>query len=387
MSRFRVTCKAGAGANSHSQRSFSSPALVELQTENSIEFKTHRTYEFQDVNNRHSFPIPYFSFNPSQSAKIFASQMAPSTLSSKMSSLLSTRKANSAFRTLTISPPGSKDFSSNDFLSLSTSPILRSAYLSELNSHPDFRLGSGGSRLLDGNSLYAENLEKQIASFHGAEAALLFNSGFDANEGFFACVPQSGDVIVFDAFIHASVHEGMRLSRAGRKLKFEHNSVEDLERILRELMRDEKVAAGGRNVFVAVESLYSMDGDLCPLKEVVELVERMLPEGNGHIIVDEAHSNGIYGSQGRGIVCCLGLENKVFARLHTFGKAIGCNGGEFQPHILGVELTYNSCTSVFSADKGVSDQLRSTPHLHDSNVLPVSSSYKSCLWPHEGWID
>jgi 8-amino-7-oxononanoate synthase len=137
------------------------------------------------------------------------SKMAPSTLSSKMASLLSTRKANSALRKLTISPPTSKDFSSNDFLSLSTSPILRTAYLSELASHPDFRLGSGGSRLLDGNSLYAENLEREISKFHGAEAALLFNSGFDANEGFFACVPQSGDVILFDAFIHASVHEGV----------------------------------------------------------------------------------------------------------------------------------------------------------------------------------
>jgi 8-amino-7-oxononanoate synthase len=256
--------------------------------------------------------------------------MAPSTLSSKLSSLLTTRKANSALRTLTVSPQTSKDFSSNDFLSLSTSPILRTAYLSELNSHPDFRLGSGGSRLLDGNSFYAENLEKEIAQFHGAEAALLFNSGFDANEGLFACVPQTGDVIVFDAFIHASVHEGMRLSRAGRKAKFEHNSISDLERILSQILRDEKIADGERNIFVAVESLYSMDGDLCPLKAIVELVERMLPNGNGHIIVDEAHSNGVYGFQGRGIVCSLGLENKIFARLHTFGKAIGCNGGKFQ---------------------------------------------------------
>lgn len=154
----------------------------------------------------------------------------------------------------------------------------------------------------------------------------MFNSGFDANEGFFACVPQSGDVILFDAFIHASVHEGMRLSRAGRKIKFEHNSVEDLERILSGLLSDEKVRKGERNVFVAVESLYSMDGDLGPLKDIVELVERLLPSGNGHIIVDEAHSNGIYGFQGRGIVCSLGLEDKIFARLHTFGKAIGCNG-------------------------------------------------------------
>lgn len=157
---------------------------------------------------------------------------------------------------------------------------------------------------------------------------MLFNSGFDANEGFFACVPQGGDVVVFDAFIHASVREGMRLSRAGRCVKFEHNSVSDLEKILFEILKDEKIRDGGKNIFVAVESLYSMDGDLCPLKEIVELVEKMLPDGNGHIVVDEAHANGIYGIQGRGIVCSLGLEHKIFARLHTFGKAIGCNGGK-----------------------------------------------------------
>jgi 8-amino-7-oxononanoate synthase len=309
--------------------------------------------------------------------------MAHSTLSSKMSSLLSTRKANSALRILTVSPPTSKDFSSNDFLSLSTSPVLRTAYLSELTSHPDFRLGSSGSRLLDGNSLYAENLEKEIAEFHGAEAALLFNSGFDANEGFFACVPQRGDVVVYDAFIHASVHEGMRLSRAGRKIMFEHNSVLDLERVLSELARDEEVRDGERNVFVAVESLYSMDGDLCPLKEIVELVERMLPNGNGHIIVDEAHSNGIYGSQGRGVVCSLGLEDRVFARLHTFGKAIGCNGGQFQSHIQRLKLTYRSCYSLLPPDKGILDQLCSTSHLHNSNVLPLPGSHKSGVWSHE----
>jgi 8-amino-7-oxononanoate synthase len=93
-----------------------------------------------------------------------------------------------------------------------------------------------------------------------------------------------------------------------------------LERILSELLSDEKVRKGERNVFVAVESLYSMDGDLCPLKDIVELVERILPSGNGHIIVDEAHSNGIYGFQGRGIVCSLGLEDQIFATEVSFNR-------------------------------------------------------------------
>jgi len=309
--------------------------------------------------------------------------MPLSTLSSKMASRLKTRKANSAFRTLTICPPTSKDFSSNDFLSLSTSSILRTAYLRELASHPNFRLGSGGSRLLDGNSIYAEGLEKEIAEFHGSETALIFNSGFGANEGFFACVPQEGDVVVYDAFIHASVHEGMRLSRVGRRVKFEHNSVSDLERIFSDLLEDEKIRKGERNAFVAVESLYSMDGDLCPLKEIVELVEEMLPNGNGHIIVDEAHSNGIYGSQGRGIVCSLGLEDRVFARLHTFGKAIGCNGGESHSYTLRVYTKDLSGHSLLSPNKRLPGKLCPTPYLHNSNVLPQPRSNKSSLHPHE----
>jgi 8-amino-7-oxononanoate synthase len=245
-----------------------------------------------------------------------------------MRALLEQRSSRSVLRSLRTAPASSIDFSSNDFLSLSTSSDFKSAYLIELTSNPDFRIGSGGSRLLDGNSLYAEQLERDVAAFHGAESALLFNSGFDANSGFFSCVPQPKDVIIYDDQIHASVHEGMRLSRAGARFSFVHNSVEDLKRKLVEyIKRDPLVKEGRRNVFVALEALYSMDGDLAPIKDIVELVETLLPAGNGHIVVDEAHSNGVYGFQGRGIVCSLGLESRIFARLHTFGKGLGCNGG------------------------------------------------------------
>ena len=254
--------------------------------------------------------------------------MKSQPLNDAMASLLSKRKTHSALRALSTAPPSSIDFSSNDFLSLSTSSLLKTAYLRELESSPSFRLGSGGSRLLDGNSPYAEQLEKEIAAFHGASDGLLFNSGFDANSGFFACVPQPGDLILHDEYIHASVHEGMRLSRAGACVSFAHNSISDLKTKLKEhIKQDCLIKSGNRNVFVAIESLYSMDGDLAPIAEIVELVETLLPEGNGHIVVDEAHSNGIYGFQGRGIVCNLGLENRIFARLHTFGKGLACNGG------------------------------------------------------------
>lgn len=219
-----------------------------------------------------------------------------SGLEKAMAHHLSTRHTKSALRTLTLPPPFSTDFSSNDFLSLSTSPILKSAFFTELSASDYsgcFRLGSGGSRLLDGNSSYAEELERDIAAFHHAPAGLLFNSGFDANAGFFACVPQKGDVVVYDEFIHASVHEGMRLSRAVRAAPFKHNCVEDLRTVLEEIKKgNEGIEEGRGSVFVAVESLYSMDGDLAPLEEIVQVVEKTLRLGNGYVVVDEAHSTG-----------------------------------------------------------------------------------------------
>lgn len=244
------------------------------------------------------------------------------------------RRTSSTLRNLTLSTPHQIDFSSNDFLSLSTSTQLKNAFLTELTSNTSLPLGSGGSRLLDGNSAYAEELERSIAGFHGAEAGLLFNSGFDANAGFFACVPQKGDFVVFDELIHASVHDGMRLSRVGAdaRFAFRHNCVEDLERVLRRCMdASNKLRGGEAHVIIAVEAVYSMDGDLAPLSAIVETVKRVLPQGCGYIVVDEAHSTGVIGPQGRGLVCDLGLETSIFARLHTFGKALACNGGANPP--------------------------------------------------------
>jgi 8-amino-7-oxononanoate synthase len=147
-------------------------------------------------------------------------------------------------------------------------------------------------------------------------------------------VPQKGDVVVYDELVHASVREGVRLSRCGKSVHFEHNRVGGLREVLQEsVVGDEAVRGGTRNVFVAVESVYSMDGDLAPLREFVECLEEMLPMGNGYLIVDEAHATGVLGSKGRGRVCELGLENKVFARLHTFGKALACCGGTSPLHI------------------------------------------------------
>ncbi|KAK7427612.1 hypothetical protein QQZ08_005887 [Neonectria magnoliae] len=271
-------------------------------------------------------------------------------LEAKLASLLARRESRSQLRRLTTVSPGMVDFSSNSYLSLSNHPDVQRAYLSFLNSQlgkpsplpatsPSL-LGSGGSRLLDGNSSFAETLERDISSFHRAPAGLLFNSGFDANVGLFSCVPQPGDVIVYDELIHASVHDGMKLSRAAQKLPFSHNTVaadpthtgkgiKSLDVVLQGLVvgdQGKELCEGKRNVFIAVEGVYSMDGDVVPLREIVECVERQFPNGNGYVIVDEAHSTGIFGEQGRGLVCDLGLEKRVFARVHTFGKAMGCSG-------------------------------------------------------------
>jgi 8-amino-7-oxononanoate synthase len=250
---------------------------------------------------------------------------------------LDNRYVKSTLRKLTTAPANAVDFSSNDFLSLSTSPVLRSAFIEELTRKPDFTLGSGGSRLLDGNSSYASQLEDEISAFHNAPAGLLWNSGFDANSGLFACVPQPGDIIVHDELIHASVHDGMKMSRAAKQVSFAHNCMQHLRSVLEDLKNDILISKGPKNVFIAVESIYSMDGDLAPLAEIVELVDQVLPYGNGHIIVDEAHATGVLGPQGRGLVCQLGLEDKMFARLHTFGKSLACSGGMFS--VLIIDMT------------------------------------------------
>jgi 8-amino-7-oxononanoate synthase len=263
---------------------------------------------------------------------------------------LESRRTNGTLRRLTRPQDDRVDFSSNDFLSLSRSPELKGLFLKGLRTS-NTPLGSGGSRLLDGNSAYAEKLEQDIAHFHGAEAGLLFNSGFDANAGFFACVPQVGDIIVHDELVHASVHDGMRMSRAERIIAFKHNSIEDLRRVLQELVhRDGKEAKDSRkrNVIVAVESIYSMDGDEAPLAEIANAIEEMIRTENGYIVVDEAHSTGVLGPQGRGLVSELGLEHRIFARLHTFGKALGTNGGMFESITRARVMAHSICQQLYS---------------------------------------
>jgi 8-amino-7-oxononanoate synthase len=200
------------------------------------------------------------------------------------------------------------DFCSNDYLGFARSPALKSKIDAEINSSGLIANGSGGSRLLAGNSTFTEDLEKQIAALHKSEAGLLFTSGYNANLGLFSSLPQRGDTIITDELIHASIIDGARLSYANRYI-FKHNDLQNLEGKL-------KQAKG--NCYVAIESVYSMDGDTPPIEDLLALTDKY----NAHLIVDEAHAVGLYGF---GLIDNR-FQNRVFARIVTFGKALGCHG-------------------------------------------------------------
>lgn len=227
-----------------------------------------------------------------------------------LQSQLEARRAQHAFRSLRL-PAGKVDFCSNDYLGLAINPAMEAAIAAGLQAG-DHRPGSTGSRLLAGNYARIEAAEQQLAAFHQAAAGLIFNSGYDANVGLFSCVPQKGDTIIYDSLIHASIRDGIRLSRA-QAFSFMHNDVQDLEK---------KMKHGTGRIFVAVESVYSMDGDKAPLAGMAALCTQL----GAYLIVDEAHATGVVGEQGEGLVQALGLEQQCFARVHTFGKAVGCHG-------------------------------------------------------------
>jgi 7-keto-8-aminopelargonate synthetase-like enzyme len=179
------------------------------------------------------------------------------------------------------------DFASNDYLSFATDKKNGEEYIKRLQALGRPALGSTGSRTASGNSIQHVGLENRLAKFHNAEAALLFNSGYDANSSVWTYIPQPGDVVLFDQLIHASIHEGLKLSRASVKLPFDHNSEPELRRHLLELAKNDRIRKGEVNVFIAVESLYSMDGDICPLNDILETMHEILGAGNGYLIIDE----------------------------------------------------------------------------------------------------
>lgn len=212
------------------------------------------------------------------------------------------------------------DFCSNDYLGFARSVVLKDSIDAELARYTAVKNGSTGSRLLAGNSRYAEELEAAMASWHGFEAGLIYNSGYDANLGLLSSLPQRGDTIIIDELAHASIIDGARLSYANR-YSFRHNNVNSLE---------EKLKHAKGTVYIVVESVYSMDGDTAPLKAIAAIAQAH----GAHLIVDEAHATGVFG---RGLVEELNLQVQVFAKVITFGKALGCHGAM----VLGSSLLRN----------------------------------------------
>lgn len=218
------------------------------------------------------------------------------------------------------------DFCSNDYLGFSRLGLL-SKKIQSADTEQGKAYGSTGSRLISGNTQFIEEAEKQIALFHHAKSALIFNSGYDANLGLLSSVPQKTDLILYDELVHASLYDGIRLSNATH-YKFKHNDVEALEELI---TRHQK---NFDNIFVVVESVYALDGDSAPLLELAEMC-RLLK--NVFLIVDEAHAIGVFGNQGRGLCNALNIEQLCFARIYTYGKAMGCQGAA----VVGSEVLRN----------------------------------------------
>jgi 8-amino-7-oxononanoate synthase len=215
------------------------------------------------------------------------------------------------------------DFASNDYLGLSKSEAVFNETHQYLIDNDSIQNGATGSRLLSGNHKLYPETETYIAQFHKSQSALIFNSGYDANVGFFSSLPQKGDLILYDELCHASIRDGIQLSNA-KAYKFNHNDFEDLERLI---LRNQNTV-----IYIVTESVFSMDGDTPNLEELVQVSEKH----GCYLVIDEAHALGVFGSKGEGLVQMLDLQNQVFARIMTFGKGLGCHGAA----ILGsLELT------------------------------------------------
>ncbi|SHG64613.1 8-amino-7-oxononanoate synthase [Flavobacterium micromati] len=232
----------------------------------------------------------------------------PKNLSAK----LEARKKNNALRHLPLSNER-VDFASNDYLGFSKSEIIFNQTHEYLISRKIYQNGATGSRLLSGNHKLYQETEDFITQFHQSEAALIFNSGYDANVGFFGCVPQRNDIILYDELCHASIRDGIVMSNS-KAYKFNHNDFEDLEKLI---LRNPNTV-----IYIVTESVFSMDGDCPNLEELVSLSDKY----HCYLVVDEAHALGVFGSKGEGFVQMLGLQDHVFARIMTFGKGLGCHG-------------------------------------------------------------
>ncbi|MDJ1471624.1 aminotransferase class I/II-fold pyridoxal phosphate-dependent enzyme [Xanthocytophaga flava] len=235
------------------------------------------------------------------------------SIQQKLKDKLNQREASGSLRKLSVADKNKIDFCSNDYLGLARNPALHQRIQEAYTNVSGIHNGATGSRLISGNSEHHLSLEKKLASLFLSESALLFNSGYAANTAILSAIPQKGDTIIYDEYIHASLKEGARLSFANR-FAFHHNDLHDLERKMQKATGD---------IFVVAESVYSMDGDFAPLLKLVTLCEKY----GANLIWDEAHTTGVWGRGGNGIACMENLHKRLFARVYTFGKGPGVHGG------------------------------------------------------------
>ena len=230
---------------------------------------------------------------------------------------LQLREQNNALRQLPVAND-LIDFSSNDYLGFARSESIFNQTHQYLLENGIKINGATGSRLISGNHNLYSITENHIAQFHQSESALIFNSGYDANVGFFSSVPQRNDIILYDELCHASIRDGIQMSKA-KSYKFQHNDLDDLEKLIRKLTTDNSQPT---TVYITTESVFSMDGDSPNLEQLIQLSEKY----HCLLVVDEAHSLGVFGEQGEGLFQISNLQDAVFARIVTFGKGLGCHG-------------------------------------------------------------
>ena len=230
----------------------------------------------------------------------------------RFAGLLDDLKQRSVYRSLRAT--AGTDFTSNDYLALADSRRMREVLIDALKR--GVPSGSGGSRLLRGNHPEHERLEEEAARFFGTKRALLFGSGYAANTALLSTLPQRGDLVVYDQYVHASSHDGMKLGRAS-VASFAHNDVDSAD----DAIRTWRQGGGTGTPWIVIESLYSMEGDRAPLAELKTLAERC----GAFLIIDEAHATGVFGPDGRGLAAELEGSDHVLV-LHTGGKALGVSG-------------------------------------------------------------
>ncbi len=219
------------------------------------------------------------------------------------------------------------DFSSNDYLGLANHPHIRKAMVRALEE--GIPLGATGSRLLRGHTVWHAALEQSLSAFKQGEPVLIFNSGYDANTGILSCLCGAGDLVFCDSLIHASMIDGIRASKAERVI-FAHNDMEQLAAALAQ-------SRPARHRFIVVESLYSMDGDRAPLRELAALAKKF----EAMLIVDEAHATGLFGPQGAGLCAAEGVRATV--TIHTCGKAWGSFGAFISCNTVIRDYLVNHC--------------------------------------------